>query len=688
MRRALHAITARARRYVLLEGLAAAALFVLLACGLELLLDYSARLSIIMRAACLMALLAGTAAIVWRRVIEPLRIRVELVDAAKLVERKHPELSSALVSAVQFDRGEIGSDAANSRELAASVVRKAATLLDRVEPARLLDAHRARRAVALLTFAGLCIAVSIVVAPAVVGLWFQRNILLQNVDWWQRTHLIVDAEGNTIHAARGDDVEIRARIQGVVPRQVEILFRAKEGHRGQEPMVFVGGDTVRHTFWAVQDDLVFHLRGGDARTEEYRVVLAERPRVEFSEVEIAPPSYTNLDPVVLRDGQRSADVLPGTDIRIWIETNKDVASAILMAGDVQVSAGIPEGNRWLARFSPERTQAYHFDLVDETGLESRNPMRFAFRVTPDDPPAARFTLMGAGEMITPEAVVPVEVEFSDLYGLRSVELRVDVEADQPRTFVVDLPGFKANAANFTATVAWSAESAAAQAGERVTFSALATDFDDVSGPNVGRAQDRTLQVVTRDELLNELVRREHELRLDFERIVEAQERLRGDTLSVVREMLAGGTPASIAAALAPLERRQRSIAGSLNVVRQQFERIVEERRINRLDTRADMERLGPGIVEPLTRLARRDAPAAGDVLRRLAADLTPEASELVDRQQVDLINSMQSILANMLQWEGYQEILTMLRDIIELEQELSDELQADQLKGADELFDD
>ena len=45
----------------------------------------------------------------------------------------------------------------------------------------------------------------------------------------------------------------------------------------------------------------------------------------------------------------------------------------------------------------------------------------------------------------------------------------------------------------------------------------------------------------------------------------------------------------------------------------------------------------------------------------------------MDPQQVALLSQMRAILANMLQWEGYQEAVNMLRDILRLQQELRTE---------------
>ena len=94
-----------------------------------------------------------------------------------------------------------------------------------------------------------------------------------------------------------------------------------------------------------------------------------------------------------------------------------------------------------------------------------------------------------------------------------------------------------------------------------------------------------------------------------------------------------------------------------------------------------------GIISPLTRLAKRDLVIAADTLRQWARDRTPETASTIDPQQVALLSQMREILANMLQWEGYQEAVTMLRDILRLQAELREESKSILQERAGDVFD-
>jgi hypothetical protein len=136
------------------------------------------------------------------------------------------------------------------------------------------------------------------------------------------------------------------------------------------------------------------------------------------------------------------------------------------------------------------------------------------------------------------------------------------------------------------------------------------------------------------------------------------------------------------------ERRQRQLAGQVNVVRQQFEQIMVQLRVNRLVSQAVEQRLGDGVIAPLTRLAKRDLVLAADALRRLGGDLSPERTSQIDPQQAELLSVMRTALASMLKWEGYQETITMLREILRLQRELNEETAGELERQAGDIFGD
>lgn len=688
----LRAVAAKVRLYVLVEGLAWVVGFVLLAASIQLLIDYGARgVRWSMRAVMLGLIIGGSLVVLWRRVAAPLRRRVSTSDVANLIERRYPQLSSILISAVRFSAGETGPADSNSPALVASVIRRAGPIVESLDFNAVVDSHRARRAGFFLLSALMLVTVAALAMPEVMGLWLTRNVLLQEVEWPKRTRLVVDLDGEELVGARGDDLIVEAHAIGVQPREVRITFETESGKRGREVMVTVGRQgsyRYRYTFRSAQEDFTFYLEGGDDRTDVFHARLLDRPHVTMTEMHVTPPAYTQLKPYTLGDGQRSAQVLPGANVEIRVETNKPVTMATLMAGRDVVAEAIHEEDRLIVTVSPRETHTYHFALIDEVNLENRRPVRFSLRVISDDSPRVRLKLVDVGDMITPQAILPIEVEFADTYGLATADLVYRVSREGAGDSLIELSGFRAGMKSFSTSVSWPVSAEALAAGEMLTLLARASDFDSVSGPNDAQSPETTLRVVTKEELLAELARREQEYRMDFERLVDSQEQVRGDLLTVLGRFRERETYEALPADLTPIERRQRNVAGSVNVIRQQFEQILAELRVNQLDTSDERERLGERIVKPLTQLAKRDLVVAADSIRRWSREASGDSAKQIDPLQVALLSQMRVVLDSMIEWEGYQEVVGLLRDIIRLQQELRTETRKKLEDRAGDLFDD
>ncbi len=687
----LRQVARRLRTYVFLENIAWVVLFLFAAAWLQWALDYSTHgLRWSMRFALLMVIAGGAAWLFHQLVLAPLRLRFGLAEIAHLVERRYPQLGSALVSAVRFSAGEVGGEDFNSPGLMASVIERVALQTKGLEFERILNPRRARRAVMSIGAAAVIALIVMLSAPQPTYLWLARNVFLQDVPWPKRTQLIVDCEGAVLIGAKGDDLVVSAHALGVRPREVEIFFQTESSQRGRQTMVTVGSEGAyryRYTFEKAQENFTFYLRGGDDETEVFSAKLLERPKVLRTEMHVVAPAYAGLEAITIPDGQRAAQILRGSEVTLRIGTNHPVTRAALMMGDQPIADAVQDGDGYKTTISPMETHTYHFRLTDEAGLENREIMRLSLQVVKDEPPRIRMKLPGVGDMITPVAILPIELSCEDALGLATAEMVFQFARETTEEQVLVPPSFRPKMTTLTANLTWPVASTGLVPGERLTLFARASDFDTVSGPNVARSPEVNLRIVTPEELLAELSRREREFRADFERLVDAQEQLRGRLLTLGGQFSEQGRVEPVRDALRAAERSQRNLTGSVNVVRQQFERILAELQVNQLESPEARQRIGEGIIDPLAQLVKRDLTAAADKIGQWAANASPELAGQVDPQQVEILAQMRTVLANMIYREGYQEVVNMLRDIIRLQQDLSTESKKSVEEQADDVFD-
>lgn len=676
----------RLRSYALVGGLASVSVFVLIAAAVQLALDYTFRLPKDMRAALLGLIVILLIVLLWRRVWSALRFPYGLREMACLIERHFPQLRSVLVSAVQFSTGPAPRPESNSPELIDVVVQRACRDTADLSFSTVLRHGRARWSLVTILLVMASAVSAFALAPATMGMWFDRNVMLSDAQWPKRTRMVVDLPGGELLGARGDDLEVRAFAEGERPREVDIIFEFASGKKGRETMIAVGERGFRHTFVRVEEEFRFRVKGGDDETEWFQTKLADRPKVDQVRLTVEPPAYAGIARYTLPADQRAAEALRGSTVTLDIRLNKPVVRADLMTGQEIVGTASGTGEKWSMRITPSETRNYHFALEDELGLLNKRPVRVSIRVLKDAAPRVRMKIPNVSDIITAEAILPLEMAFSDTYGLARAELVYQLTREGFGIEVVPLSDFKTRMTKFDTHLRWPVSPLAVVPGDRLTLFAQAADFNDVDGPGESQSAAATMRVVSRDEFLVEMARREQEYRREFERVVEQQEELRGQLLTLIRQLDDPSILSTAAQRTVAFERRQRQIAGQVNLLRQQFEQIFSELTINGLDSVAFRERLGEGVVTPLSRLAKRELVEAADLLRQMGRNPTPDAAALTDAKQEAILAEMRRILANMLKWEGYQEAVTMLREILRLQDELNAETREELDRRASEVF--
>jgi len=674
----------RVRAYLLLEGLAAVLVVAWIAAGVQFSVDRSLRLETDKRAVMLAAAAGAVLAVVWRRLIAPQTVRLSDAELALLVERHASGLHTRLVSAVEL------ADAAGSAarpERSAAMVRMLLRQVAAEAPAlpwnRPLNHRRAlRRGVVILLCLGLG-AAAICLAGGTVGLWFRRDILLLDEPWPQRTRLLVEGlENGRLLCARGDDLTISAAVpKGYeVPRQVFIDFEEAGGRTGREQMVEIGRGRFQRVFERLDRAMRCRLRGGDGRTDWFEVQVVDRPAITNVVLGVEPPKYPGAAPYELREGLTVAEVLKGSRITFHIRrTNKPVVSARLVRGAEVLDGRITRisETEWLAYDKPEHSAEYHFELIDAAGLANFSdraaPTRFSIHLLPDAPPKAKLQIRGVSDMVTPEAVLPIRVDCSDTYGLATVQLVQESTRATSAPRAASVAGFAPGSRTFAQSFVWPLAPLGLLPGDRLSLYVEARDFDDVSGPNTGTSPVVSLRVVSREELLNELTRREQQARQEFEQIVRGQEDLYADLLSALAA--SGSRPAEQEHrhAFARIERRQRQQSIRTDAVRRRLEEVLAEMEVNQALTGAVRERLGARVVAPMAELVRTVLAEALSQLGRLAKEDSPELGRALQPQQEQVLRAMRAILANMLQYEGFQEAVSLLRDILNLQNNVNEE---------------
>ena len=375
----------------------------------------------------------------------------------------------------------------------------------------------------------------------------------------------------------------------------------------------------------------------------------------------------------------------------------------------------PEGRRFYFPIPNIRdTFTLKIMLYDSDGIASSSPHTVIVASIEDNPPTVEAILRGIREeVVTPDARIPFAVRVSDDYDISRAWIALDVEggASEQIPFSTSLDTEIATMIDLRELRLRDDLPIVLQPGDRIEVVVAAADRFDLpssSGPHIGMSDSYRFEIVTPDELLRHMDHRELQLRERFEQAIEKMERSR-DMLLQVRP--GNSTGASLVEPgdesepgdtedgpeNAEQNRRNRRLARlkqSIQNGRQiseevygiaiGFEEIGEEIQNNRIfDASERIERLQSRISDPLIQIATVMFTEWDDLLAVVERKFeSPDFSDsdVADSlaQADEIVIEMDRILTQMLDLEDFNELVEILRELIDHQERLIDDTRDEQ----------
>jgi len=478
--------------------------------------------------------------------------------------------------------------------------------------------------------------------------------------------------------------------------------------------------TFGHMLTAITDDTELEIRGGDARLQGLRLRVVEPPALAAIDIEYDLPDY-------LGGGRRRAAaarvlrVPRGSRLHVTGTATKPLTAAtiVLRAGDDEQRVGglreqligevsEPTGCTITAEVAAvDGDAALVIQLTDTDGIASREPIVFVLSVIPDEPPRVALRPRGLSTAITPRGVVPLVGTIADDHGLATAVVEIhstagraanrDTPRDVPSAAVgasaapIVLPlGRAAPVGEVGPAVVRGGETLielpdtepaviplqplGLQVGSRIDLVVEARDGCQLGGgPNVGRSDTWTLEVVTPESLRALLEAREVLLRRRFESVIA--------DLTAARDRLREPDSAAdaIPVAIQRCGEAAARAAGETAEIAAAFRSIRDELDNNGLASPEVEERLLVEIATPLDGLA---ASALPDLARAGGTARDGSDRETLARSADDVLARMRAILERMMELESFNEVLDRLRGVIRLQEEIRAETLQEHKKRA------
>lgn len=726
IRSTLAALRGRIRRYVWIEGMALAIVWLGVAFWISLAVDWFFEPPALVRGLILAAVLVVFAGVVLQRVLRRAWVRLTDRNMAMLLERRFPQFGESLLTAVELSERRPSPKECNPI-LLARTCRLAAEPIRDLRLDEVINPYPRRQAVTAAVLLAASVVLLALTSPAVLEIWTRRNLLFSNELWPRRTKLVIDGfDGGVVKVARGADLDILAKAdlaKPLVPQTVEVRYWTDGGSRGRATMAREGAaDPKRdrfqhytHTFRGVLAPIHFDLYGGDDAVRDLRIEVVDNPTITEMVLDCRYPAYMGRNPRTM-PVSGAMQIPLGTEITIRGRSNKDLVRVEVQSAlddssqppDVLEMAGSADPRiveYRLGRLDGDKT--LRLTLFDTDGIKSREPVRLTLAALADEPPKLAVRLRGIGPAITSQAQLPAAGRITDDYGVAKTWFEYNVDDKEAQNH--QLPTPPGNPTDLKLDRALEVRDLKLRTGQKLLVSVKAADRYDLGDqPNIGASERWLLEVVTPEQLRAMLESRELVLRQRFESILEEvvdtrDSLLRIDFASDGRQESAtekqdekqeaaaepGDAPQTEPLtpqrllALRTLRVQRASQNSGKNAhevlgVAEAFEDIRLELINNRIDTTELRMRLEQGIIGPLQTIGGEMFPELERRLNELQshladANLGPQDRDRAREQADAILLAMRQVLSRMIELEDFNEAVELLRQIVELQEKLNDQ---------------
>jgi len=707
------------REHLLVEGLFWTVTAVMLAIAISLALDYFLRLNLSTRLVLLAIAVAAIFAVIVRRLWRPLMLPLDHLDLAEILNRRSPGVGQQISNVLQLPEL-LKSEIYASPSMVHAAVLECAGALDGVDLTATLNSERRRW---LLAAIGGWIALALgfaVLWPATAELWARRWLAGSTERWPQSTYLNViglgdeqsllvprgevsllqfsarpkfaESAGGWRLNGRGEPLVVSSDVppESRPPDAVHLSYTLADGTKKRGIAAQFDQANFRYELPPLAEPVEINISGGDDWLGPITIEPVDRPSVDSIEILAQRPGASQPERQKVGEGSSQLLFLTETQLELRLVANQPLRSAEVLEKGLPVAGWRRVDDRtYELRWTMKESLALEIRLVGERGNLSSKPYFLAIGLLKDREP--RLTIRpsaGIGRRVTPVARIPLSIRATDDFGIAALALeieRTEIREDKPEssTARVDLGDDAQSPAGAPAQTELELDydlelrERALAPGTLLKLRGTALDNCTV-GAQPGNSRWLSLQVVSSDELFYEILMRLREQRAKFNAATEASK-------EQTKALIALATPEEAT----NIARAQQVINRQVWQVANQLDAALQEMVLNDLGNPQARDMLQSGIISPMRTLH-------GDLLTRLrgGVDALSQQQTVSEERRVEAqdlseqaVKAMQTILAQMAQWESFVDVINQLKQIIQRQDEVLKNTEEIQKKRTNELFD-
>lgn len=665
---ALRTKLGRARRYwALLDAVAGAGwllvvllLAALLCFHLDRLLVLSPAARVAWLAFCGVLVVGGGA---WWIGLPLLRRRTDESVAVR-VERRYPDLGERLLSTVELaeetEARRAGISTSMIGALASETTRLAAPL--RFESAFGLNGVALAGGLAAL-MTGLVLLHQMLLPDAMRAWWLRMTDPYGGVPVYRDTRVRLEPRDTVL--LRGGDLAVRVATEGRPAREALLRFRFADGpwstvRLTRAPFV--------HRFADLTESVSYYATASDGQSDVGHARVVDPPAVVDLDMRLRYPAYMARPDERLSGASGALRAPIGTRVAVRLTTNKPLRSAQLRLAGRSLGAWAVQGTSASGELVVTKSGTYGFDLRDTEGFANPQPVAYPIQAVPDAAPEVQVVSPAGDRELVPDGSLPLEGTARDDYGVRSVQLQYAGESAGARSGSQALAQGDRTRRSVEVAVRWNLGVLNLKPGDTLRYHLEADDYDNVTGPNVGRSSEYRIHIIDRSEMERRLA----EQREDLQRLLEGLIRDQREARARVETARRSGDRKAIASA----ESQQRGLSQQATEAASRLGELSQALENNHLASPQELAAQAAAR-QSLSQLGSQAMPQAADRIAaaQSAANPRPDLADAARRQE-EILRQLEQLRQGVRPMDDLQRLAEQAERLAQAERDLRRQAEA------------
>jgi len=442
---------------------------------------------------------------------------------AAYIEQSYPGVENRLISAIQLWPELNKSKYGYSVVFIEKIIQQAYQSLSNIQPKRVLsyDIRKLKKS-GLMTLGGaVVLTIAMLIFPAALVNFGQAFKAIPQTPIEMLAVSISDVSPGDYKVRHGEDVQISAKVTGLMGEVAQLYYRNEEGTWrttefgiGQQiPDTKSDTNNIHSVILKnVTQSFEYHIAAKEEKSLTYKITVIKEPVVNRFQLTFNFPRYTNLAPQVLEANSGDVTALVGTEVKFAGESNKPLASAILVFDDKtvleansksQIKFSISEDTKLSGSFQIRRSSKYHILLTDTEGISNSEPIQYVISAIKDEEPQVEILKPGEDVVLDDTMLIPLEISALDDYGVKMMQLVYRIEGQEDE-HTISLKQLNNPLENTIVQYTWDLNDLDLFPEDVVSYYAEALDADNVSGPNIGRSKTYTARFPSLMELYEDM----------------------------------------------------------------------------------------------------------------------------------------------------------------------------------------